>query len=173
MNQWALVVIWLGYFIAAETIPVRELPGRIRQGVGRLNPYGCPFESEVERYNFEALNAARQELGLRQLKFNRRQAALCRRHSRAMVKAGHIFHGDNVHKLRSRTGENVAEIPLGLVHGFDEPIEEDWDVGYALHDMWMNSPPHRANMLNASFRRVGIGVAWNGEGYFATQLFSG
>lgn len=64
VNQWALVAIWLGYFIAAETIPVRELPGRIRHGIGQLSPFSYPFESEIERYIFEALNAARQEHGL-------------------------------------------------------------------------------------------------------------
>lgn len=173
VNQWALIIVWAGYLIAADTIPLREIPARLGRGMGSLIPGQYPFESEVERYNFEALNAARQDHGIRKLRFARRHAKLCRHHSKAMAGTGHIFHGDNVRRIHaSSTGENVAEIPLGWVNGFDTPIEEDWDVGYALHDIWMNSPGHRSNMLNPAFRRVGIGVYWDGGRYYATQLFS-
>ena len=29
---------------------------------------------------------------------------------------------------------------------------------------WMNSPPHRENMLNPAFTEIGVGVAWNQRG---------
>jgi uncharacterized protein YkwD len=38
----------------------------------------------------------------------------------------------------------------------------------AIVQMWMNSPPHRAIMLDARFRKVGVGRRWgtfNGDGY--------
>jgi uncharacterized protein YkwD len=37
---------------------------------------------------------------------------------------------------------------------------------------WMNSPPHRENMLNSSFTDIGVGVAWNGRGepYYTMML---
>lgn len=40
-----------------------------------------------------------------------------------------------------------------------------------IHAMWMNSPGHRANILNARFNRIGIGVAGSTGSYAATQLF--
>ena len=37
---------------------------------------------------------------------------------------------------------------------------------------WMNSPPHKANILNASFRESGVGVATGGSyGIYWTQEF--
>ena len=39
---------------------------------------------------------------------------------------------------------------------------------------WMNSPGHRANILNASFTQIGVGVAQNSDGrYYWTQQFIG
>jgi uncharacterized protein YkwD len=37
---------------------------------------------------------------------------------------------------------------------------------------WMNSPPHRENMLNPSFTDIGVGLAWNsrGEPYYTMML---
>jgi uncharacterized protein YkwD len=37
---------------------------------------------------------------------------------------------------------------------------------------WMNSPPHRQNLLNPSFTDVGVGLAWNsrGEPYYTLML---
>ncbi len=39
---------------------------------------------------------------------------------------------------------------------------------------WMNSPGHRANILNASFTQIGVGIARNAQGrYYWTQQFIG
>jgi len=39
---------------------------------------------------------------------------------------------------------------------------------------WMNSPGHRANILNASFTQIGVGIAQNAQGrYYWTQQFIG
>lgn len=39
---------------------------------------------------------------------------------------------------------------------------------------WMNSPGHRANILNASYTKIGVGVARNSSGtYYWTQHFIG
>jgi uncharacterized protein YkwD len=40
-----------------------------------------------------------------------------------------------------------------------------------IHNMWMNSPGHRANILNPSFHFVAIGAYVDGSGWWATQLF--
>ena len=38
---------------------------------------------------------------------------------------------------------------------------------------WMNSPGQRANMLNGSFGRIGVGIASDGEGYlYWVQIFA-
>ena len=41
-----------------------------------------------------------------------------------------------------------------------------------LHDLWVNSPGHYANMTNQGYSSVGIGF-WNGPGgWYATHVFS-
>jgi len=40
---------------------------------------------------------------------------------------------------------------------------------------WMNSPGHRSNILNAGFKRLGVGYVYipNSEyGYYWVQIFS-
>lgn len=42
-----------------------------------------------------------------------------------------------------------------------------------MHTAWMNSPPHRANILSPTFTSLGIGISYaNGEVY-ATEDFGG
>ncbi len=40
-----------------------------------------------------------------------------------------------------------------------------------IHEMWMNSEGHRANILRPSFRFVAIGTYVDSHGWYATQLF--
>jgi hypothetical protein len=57
-------------------------------------------------------------------------------------------------------GENIA------MHG---------DTGMSdcepIHDMWMDSPGHRDNIMNPDFQFVAIGTYVDGSGWWATQLF--
>ena len=34
----------------------------------------------------------------------------------------------------------------------------------AMHQMWLDSPGHRANILNPSYTRIGIGVSQDASG---------
>ena len=89
--------------------------------------------------------------------------------------------------------ENVAEHPrvtewsgVGFVGGPTNwrPVEFDSDsraMAFGLVMGWMDSPGHRANILDRDARRIGVGVAiteapengWTHETVFATQNFSG
>ena len=40
-----------------------------------------------------------------------------------------------------------------------------------IHNMWMNSSGHRANILHPSFRYLAVGTYVDGSGWWATQLF--
>lgn len=51
----------------------------------------------------------------------------------------------------TRAGENVGSVP-------------DGGTLQSLHDAFANSPAHRANMLNAQFNAVGVGVNYNVDG---------
>jgi len=41
-----------------------------------------------------------------------------------------------------------------------------------INTMFMNSPEHRANILNGAYRRLGVGVASNGVKTMVVEVFS-
>jgi uncharacterized protein YkwD len=59
--------------------------------------------------------------------------------------------------------------------GYGQPGAENIAMGYAtaqaVVDGWMNSPGHRANILNCSLKAVGIGVEYGQGGPWWTQDF--
>jgi uncharacterized protein YkwD len=97
-----------------------------------------------------AVNQVRAQHGLRKLALDLRLERAARSHSRAMIRSGSFAHGDVRRRLaavgiRGIYGENLA-----------------WGVGSTaaaanIVQMWLNSPPHRANLLRPGFRRLGIG----------------
>ena len=101
------------------------------------------------------LNRERARHGLRPLRLNSRLSRAAHRHSRAMVARRFFAHGAFAARIRHTgymrgarrwsVGENIA-----------------WGSGpqgspQAIVRAWMNSPPHRRNILGR-FREVGIGV---------------
>jgi uncharacterized protein YkwD len=97
-----------------------------------------------------AVNQVRAQYALRQLALDLRLEWAARSHSRAMIRSGSFAHGDVRRRLaaagvRGIYGENLA-----------------WGVGSSataasIVQMWLNSPPHRANLLRPGFRRLGVG----------------
>jgi uncharacterized protein YkwD len=41
-----------------------------------------------------------------------------------------------------------------------------------INTMFMNSPEHRANILNRAYHRIGVGVATNGSKTMVVEVFS-
>lgn len=41
-----------------------------------------------------------------------------------------------------------------------------------LHDLWMGSPPHYANLTNPAWTKVGIGIIQVGDAWYGTHVFS-
>jgi uncharacterized protein YkwD len=89
-----------------------------------------------------------------------------------MLRTGNFTHGDwyrrlRRHGVRARTlGENIA-----WGSGTDA-------TGGAIVRMWLESPSHRATLLNHAFRYVGVGIATGsfagyGGSSIATADFAG
>jgi uncharacterized protein YkwD len=108
------------------------------------------------------LNQERAKHGLRAFRVNRRLTTAATRHVRDMVARGYFSHdtrggGSFFDRIR-RTGyiARTASVSVG------EDIA--WGSGplgsaHAILQGWMESPPHRANILDRSFREIGLGVA--------------
>lgn len=103
------------------------------------------------------VNDSRHDAGLRLVKNGWRLARLAGQHSFAMAREGSIFHST---LPCSYWGQNVGAIAR----------QPHWIR--RLHQAFMESPSHRANVLNPYFTRVGIGIVRDGRLMFVTLNFS-
>ena len=129
-------------------------------------PAARPSNS-AEQMLYDAVNRERASLGLRQLQWDTALANAARLHTTLLADhdaLSHRFAGEADLQTRLRmagatfrlVAENVAQAP---------------DVS-TLHISWMNSPPHRANILDPQVDSIGIAIERRGEEYFATQDFA-
>ena len=121
----------------------------------------------LESKMLDMVNAERAKAGLRPVTSDPEMAEVARAHSRDMFARGYFSHvtpdgktlGDRVTAAGVRfttAGENLALGPTLEI----------------CHEGLMNSPGHRANILHASFSRLGIGVLDGGKyGLMITQNF--
>jgi hypothetical protein len=118
---------------------------------------------------FQLANAARTEIGLRPLEWNASLAVAALRHCERMAAArtqeiAHRYSGEL--DLTMRTAAAGAHFSL---------VEENIAVGSRperIHQGWMESPGHRANLLDAAVDQVGIAVIDVDELSFAVQDFA-
>jgi hypothetical protein len=115
----------------------------------------------------EAANRERAAAGLPPFHWDTSLATSARRHAELMAQRktlSHQFPGESALQDRathsgarfSVIAENVAEGPTVL----------------GLHTQWMNSPPHRANILADDMNAVGIAIVQSGNMLFAVQDFA-
>lgn len=112
-------------------------------------------------------NQARAEVGAGPLEWDAALAEAARRHCLRMVAEGPIAHryaGEP--GLSERVAEAGAHFSL---------IEEN--VAFAatpdaIHDAWMQSPGHRANLLNPRVDRVGVAVVTSREGLYVVADYA-
>jgi hypothetical protein len=126
-----------------------------------------PQSSAADMTLWNAANRDRAAAGLPALQWDPALAAAARQHALRMARMNKLSHqlpGEPALQDRARQAgarfsviaENVAEGPS--VTG--------------LHTQWMNSPPHRANLLDPELNCVGISVVQAGNMFFAVEDFS-
>ena len=110
------------------------------------------------------VNVERTTRGLRPLRDNSRIAKAAVSHSRDMVARSYF---DHVTPAGADPVSRLARVHYITNNLFSWSIGEDlgWGSGseatpQAIVKAWMDSPPHRANILRASFRDAGVGVAY-------------
>lgn len=108
------------------------------------------------------LNAERARHRLRPLRLNRKLSAAARRHSRAMARGRFFSHSspggasflDRIRATGYLAGARSWAVGENIAYGSGSRSSPR-----AIGTAWMNSPPHRANILSSSFRQIGIGLA--------------
>jgi len=111
--------------------------------------YAGPNEGDI----FSAVNSARASAGLPAYAYAGDLAAAARGQAERMAASGELYHNPNLSSEVSgwsRIGENVA-------------FAGDWK---SAHDVLMNSPDHRAQILDSGYTQMGVGTAVSDDGTF-------
>ena len=108
------------------------------------------------------MNAIRRAHGLRPLRASVRLRAAALFHSRDMGRRGYFEHDSisgtpfwrRIERFYPSRGFSAWTVGENLLWGSDT-----YDAAFAVRE-WMNSPPHRQNLLSRSWREVGIGAVY-------------
>jgi uncharacterized protein YkwD len=155
---------------AALAFLLLALPGLACSGSSPTAPGSGPTASSVEASAFARINQSRRGDGKGDLMLDPVLSEIARTYSRRMRDEGFFGHEDPsgqglVDRLRasgitfSLAGENLAN-----VGGASDPAAR-------AHELLMGNSTHRANILDARYTEVGVGVAQNGDTYWMTQVF--
>jgi uncharacterized protein YkwD len=124
--------------------------------------------SRVEKEVLELTNAERAKENLPALKPHPLLFQVARDHSKNMAKQEkmeHILDGVKPHERTKKAGYNSPFIGENIAAGeafFPKEVVK----------VWMESKPHRENMLKKDFVYIGIGMARSEKGeYYYTQVF--
>ena len=128
---------------------------------------GVPAKNlSAEDLAVKLTNTQRAQHGCSALRIDSHLRTAARAHSKDM-RVRHYFEHNS---LDGRTPWDRIKAA-----GYSQPGAENIAMGYAtaqaVVDGWMNSPGHRANILNCSLKAVGIGVEYGSGGPWWTQDF--
>lgn len=106
--------------------------------------------TQTDRQVLDELNRVRAAHGLAAFRIDPALQRAARAHSNDMLRRGYFSHGDFASRIRrfGARGPILAE-NLGWASGRGRVR--------TIVRMWLQSPPHRANVLRPGFRRIGIG----------------
>ena len=121
----------------------------------------------AEQYLLAAANEARANQGLSPLRLDSVLTEASALHAREMANRAAISHqfdgepelatrGANAGAHFSLISENVGEAPSSVI----------------IHDLWMHSPGHRANLLDPSVDSIGIAIVTRNNQLYAVEDFA-
>lgn len=143
--------------LAATLLPaMAAMPSSPRPAIG----------SVAEQYLFSAANAERVQRGLQPLRWDETLYRAAQRHAGEMAARESISHQypgelDLVGRGRA-AGAKFTVIAENVAEAWSAPV---------IHEAWMQSPDHRANLLDPRVNSVGISVLRRGEQLYAVEDF--
>ena len=144
------------------TNPDLIYPGQILN-IPEKNLTVINYENEVIRL----VNEIRVKNGLKALKSDWELSRVARYKSQDMKDNNYFSHTSPVYGT-----------PFTMIKNFGisyksaaENIAKGQTTPQAVVNAWMNSPGHRANILNASYKKIGVGYV--ADGNYWTQMFIG
>ena len=131
--------------------------------------------AEFERGVLELANQRRSENGRSALLADSRLAELARLHSRNMAEQGFFAHTDpwgrSVDDRRREYYPQLLHLGIGENLFQMENSRRIFTPEDAMSS-WMESPGHRANILNPDYTHLGVGIWVAGNKLWATQVFA-
>lgn len=131
---------------------------------------GTNTDAEVSDYEKEVVdlvNEIRKEYGLSELTLNTELSAVARAKSQDMKDNQYFSHTSPTYgspfDMMKTFGISYRAAGENIAMGYRTPE--------AVVDGWMNSEGHRANILNSSFKEIGVGYVSSGN--YWTQMFIG
>jgi uncharacterized protein YkwD len=125
-----------------------------------------PRGEAAEQQLFQAINRERAASGLPPLKWDEALATAARQHAEAMAAQRSISHGfpgePSLPSRAARAGARFSWLSENVAAG---PNAEN------ISEQWMESPNHRANLLDADMDTIGAGAAERNGVVFAVADF--
>ena len=125
------------------------------------------YDPQAEQVLLDLANQARAKAGLHSLMLDAGLCQAARAHAQAMMAAHQLSHQfDGELPLPQR----LADMTDTLLDQEGENVALDFDAESG-HKHLMLSPPHRANLLKASYNVIGLGVIRGGDRLYIVQDF--
>ncbi|MGM9550924.1 MAG: stalk domain-containing protein, partial [Clostridia bacterium] len=134
------------------------------------NQFDFPDDKEsLEKQVLNLVNKFRTEVGLTPLEWDDALADVARMHSEDMVERGFFDHynPDGYSPFDRMEKYGISYMSAG------ENIAAGQTTAESVMNSWMNSPGHYANIMNTSYKKMGVGIAYGGSyGIYWTQCFT-
>ncbi len=139
------------------------------QGLPKLPAnYSVTVQAAAEQKILELMNAKRTEAGLKPLTLDNTLLQVARYKSNDMIQNNFFDHtnpdGTKWTNWLQAVGYRYTTAGENIAYNTYDAVE--------LFTQWWNSPGHRANMMNSSYTKVGVGVLYGNGKYMGTQEFS-
>lgn len=167
-TMWKIAVRFeIGISELIKANPQIKNPALIYVGQILYIPETAPLKS-LEDEVIRLVNIERAKNGLMALKYNWQAARVARTKSEDMINKNYFSHYSPVYgspfKMLEDYGLRFSAAAENIAYGQRTAKE--------VMNSWMNSPGHRANILNKSFTEIGVGAAKKANGtLYWTQLF--
>ncbi|MEV1144703.1 CAP domain-containing protein, partial [Micromonospora sp. NPDC049799] len=123
--------------------------------------------SSQARQVVDLVNAERAKAGCGSLGIDSKLMTAAQRHSQDQADHQNMSHDGSD---GSDAGERLDRVGYAW-RTYGENVAWNQKTPAAVMDAWMNSPGHRANILNCAFTEIGVGVA-SSNGPYWTQVFA-
>ena len=122
----------------------------------------APDLPKVEQHIVEMTNQVRREQNLATLRINAMLAKAARAYAERLAHSGQFSHtadGRNPGKRAELAGYKPCAVAENIAMDRNSQGFDTGQLAMQAVAGWMNSPPHRANILMASATEIGVGVA--------------